>query len=344
MFDLQKTLNLIKGGLLEPVQTWESYLAGNHDWKETASILTGPLILVSVVLTSILGWLFRNHSLFGQQTGFRTTILVLIGAVIGVFIAAFVFSRLAGYFQGKHDFNRGFAAVSLAAIPGYIGSILGTVPFIGWLVSLALGILGLVFLYRIIPSYLEVPEDKRVVHYVASLLSTIVLVFIVNLILGIGTYSAGGLDDSRVSGNTIPGEFGRQAELVAQAENDRYDPPEDGLVSEAQMTSLLATLRKTAEYQAAQQERLKKLEEDMQGKEDFSFSDIGKMTAGMNTIMSTANAEMEVVKSAGGNWAEHQWVKNQLRTASIQKDLNDTIKHNYALYQKYAEQLREAGL
>ncbi len=60
--------------------------------------------------------------------------------------------------------------------------------------------------------------------------------------------------------------------------------------------------------------------------------------------MATANAEMEVVKSGGGNWAEHQWVKEQLRIASIQKDLNDAVKHNYALYQKYADQLKKYGV
>ena len=77
----------------------------------------------------------------------------------------------------------------------------------------------------------------------------------------------------------------------------------------------------------------------MKDKKDFSFSDIGKLTSGLGSAMSLANAEMEVVKSAGANWAEHQWVKDQLHVAKIQKDLNDTVKHNYALYQKYEKRL-----
>ena len=50
-------------------------------------------------------------------------------------------------------------------------------------------------------------------------------------------------------------------------------------------------------------------------------------------------SEMEVVKSAGGNWAEHMWVQESLRTAWIQKDINDTVSHNYELYQEFEEEL-----
>jgi hypothetical protein len=30
-----------------------------------------------------------------------------------------------------------------------------------------------------------------------------------------------------------------------------------------------------------------------------------------------------------------------LRTAWLQKDINETVEHNYALYQEYEEQLRD---
>jgi hypothetical protein len=51
--------------------------------------------------------------------------------------------------------------------------------------------------------------------------------------------------------------------------------------------------------------------------------------------------EIEIVKSAGGNWAEHQWVKQTLRTAWLQKDVNDTVARNYALYEEYEDELRD---
>ena len=55
--------------------------------------------------------------------------------------------------------------------------------------------------------------------------------------------------------------------------------------------------------------------------------------------MRLSTAEMEVVKSGGGNWAEHQWVRGQLETARIQQDLNETTAHNYELFLKYQDQI-----
>ncbi|MCK5361130.1 MAG: YIP1 family protein [Gammaproteobacteria bacterium] len=354
MFDPQKTLNLVKDGLLEPGKTWQSYLEENHDCKETAVILTGPLILVSVILSSTLGWVFSSQYMFAHRGGFWATIIGLIATVIGIVIAAFVFSYLAGVFKGKHDFNKGFAALSLAAIPGYLGGVLGTLPMIGWIIAIALGITSMVFLYKIIPVYLEVPEDKRVVHYIVSLVSTFILVFIVNMILGVGAYSTGALNQNHMGnsssgtqGQVSTGMFGdieRQANMADQAGKDRYEAPKNGEVTEDQMATLIMNMQKVSEYRKRQEEQMKKLDEDMKDKKDFSFSDMAKLTSGIGAVMATANAEMEVVKSGGGNWAEHQWVKDQLRIATIQKDINDAVKHNYALYQKYQDQLKQYGV
>lgn len=351
MFDLQKTLNLVKGGLLEHRQTWQTYLDEKHDWKETAALLTGPLILAAVVLSLIFGWLFSSQYMFAPRGGFWITILGLIAAVIGITIAAFVFSYLAGVFKGKHDFNKGFAALSLAAIPSYVGSVLATLPWIGWLIALALGITSLVFLYKIIPLYLDVPEDKRVVHYIVSLISTIVLVFIVNMVLGIGAYTTGAMNPAHMQGtnstnqnNGMFGDLERQATMVEQAGKDRYSSPANGKITEEQMARFIITMQKTDEYRKRQNVQMKKFEEEMKDKKDLSFSDLAKLSSGISSAMTAANAEMEVVKSGDGNWAEHQWVKNQLRIASIQKDLNDAVKHNYALYQKYSDQLKKYGV
>jgi hypothetical protein len=64
--------------------------------------------------------------------------------------------------------------------------------------------------------------------------------------------------------------------------------------------------------------------------------------SGFGNAMSANNAEMEVVKTAGGNWAEHQWIKSQLRTAYVQQgEGSDALEHNYALYRQYEDDLKE---
>ncbi len=344
MFDPNKTITLIKGGLLDSDTTWKSYLTENKSWKDTFIGLTGPMILVSVILSALLTWMFSSFSMFGSQGGIGFTLMRLIAAVVGIFVASFIFSYLAGFFKGKHDFNKGFAALSLAAIPAYIGGVFSGLPFIGWMIGLALGILSLVFLYKIIPSYLEVPDDKRGVHFVASLIATFVAVLIINLILGVGAYQSGAMNStSKNNSSTVSsgifGGFEKQANMIESAENDRFSPPSDGKVTEDQMARLILNMQKTADYRKTQEDKLKNLDGQMKDKKDFSFADIGKLTSGISSVMNTANAEMQVVKTGGGNWAEHQWIKDQLRIANIQKDINDAVKHNYALYQKYADQL-----
>lgn len=345
MFDLEKTIALIKGGLLDPAATWQAYLEPARSWKETAALLTGPLIIVALVASTLLGWVFGTHYLLPHRAGVGGLLLGIVAAAINLAVAAFVFSFLAGFFKGRHDLNRGLAAVSFAAIPAYVGAVLGTLPWIGWLISLALSIVGLVFLYQIIPSYLEVPEDKRVWHYAVSLIATIVVGLVVNLALGVGAYSTGTFEEGKEAGDYgMFGELGRQAELIEGAEQDRFEPPADGKISDGQMRQFVEVMRKAADLRAREQAKIKEMEQQMEGKEEPGLADLGGLSTGLGAALRTlATAEMEVVKTGGGNWAEHQWVSNQLRIASIQKDGSEAITHNYALYQQFAAQLKPYG-
>jgi hypothetical protein len=80
----------------------------------------------------------------------------------------------------------------------------------------------------------------------------------------------------------------------------------------------------------------------MEGKDKPSAADIARMYQGVGSAMTAGDAEMEIVKTGGGNWAEHQWVKEQLRVAHVQQgDGSDAIAHNYALYQQYRDALED---
>ena len=171
MFDFNKTLALLKGGLFQSESTWKSYHADNRPWLDTATILTIPMIVASMLLAGVMTWLFSSFYMFPVYAGFGGWLMMLILALIGFAAATAVFTFFAGVFKGKADFNRGVAAMSLAAIPAYVGNVLGTLPWLGWILSLGLGILSLVFLYRIIPLYLEVPDDQRVIHFVVSFIA-----------------------------------------------------------------------------------------------------------------------------------------------------------------------------
>lgn len=228
------------------------------------------------------------------------------------------------------------------------------IPFIGFLLILAGSILALIYLYRIMPLALNVQQEKRVVHFAVSLLAIFVINITVATTLGIGaaTRHLQGTGDSNVTGSgTLVGagvlaEVDRQGELMNAAGADTFEPPADGKLNAEQVEAYVSVLQKTRALQAEYAENLDKVAKDMKAKEEageeFSLADLGKAMSGAGSLMGANNAEMEVVKSGGGNWAQHEWVKQQLRTARIQQgDGDEAIAHNYKLYKQFEAQLKE---
>jgi Yip1 domain len=128
-----------------------------------------------------------------RQGRFGAILVGLLAGAISFLVVVFAINLLAGIFQGKPNFSRTFAAISLAAIPAWLAGIVGAVvPWAGPLITLSGAIVTLVFVYKIMPLALEVPDGKRILHFVVS----IVVVIVINLATG-GTLHVG----RTVSGN-----------------------------------------------------------------------------------------------------------------------------------------------
>jgi Yip1 domain len=356
MFNLTRTLQLVKGALFDPEATWRGYLGEAGDWKRTALLLTGPLIVAAAIIAYLLG--FLGGGLFGFRPTLVSMLLTIVSGAVAIAVVTFIFSGLAAAFGGKNNFALGLAATTLAFVPGYVGQALSIVPWIGWLLSFGLVIYALVLLWRIIPIYLEVPTGRRAGHYVVSLIASIVAMFVISAVLGRGMLGRGmhpgfgtmtgrmGANSSVSSENSsaptgLLGGIARQGELMSAAQEDRYDPPRNGEVSRAQVEELIRVMQRTREAVGERQTRLEEMAKRADQGERPSLGDLGAVMSGVTEAAGLSTAEIEVVKSAGGNWAEHQWVKDSLRTAWLQKDINDTVARNYALYQQYEDQLAE---
>lgn len=346
MFDLKRTFALIKGAIFDPEPTWDSYLPDAEDWKKTAALLTGPLIIISGVLGFVLDRIFPNRMGFIPDTSLLDMLKGIVIAAVAAVIVAFIYALLAGFFKGKNSFPRALAATSLAFVPSYFGNALAHLPWIGWLLMLGLAIYGLVLLWRILPKYLEVPSASRVAHYVLSLITCVVVFIILGFVLGAGMAGSRATDfdmgkavDSGPS--AAPAIFGgleRQGRIMESAGKDSYDPPGDGKLSRSQVEQYVAVMKKTGEYRSAETRRLEELGKKAESDE---LGSIAEAMSGLAGVANLTNAEMEVVKTGGGNWAEHQWIKEQLYVAQIQKDINEAVKHNYELYLEFEEELAE---
>jgi hypothetical protein len=342
MFDLSRSLELIKGALLQPQPTWEAYLPESEDWKQTLGLLTIPLIIGAAVIGYVLA-LITFSPMLGIGLGPSWLIYQIVGSSISFALFVLIFTALAGAFRGEADYPRGLAAMSLASVPAWIGSALAWIPLIGFLLSIGLMIYTLMLVYRITPLYLGVPDGSRVGHFITAFLATVVAFVVSSFILGFGMMgqmaTMGPMSDS--SWNV--GKFERHAGYAATAMEDVYDPPADGRLSEDQVLAYIDSMTKTKSLQAEYDTELQDMEqkaslESGEGQQDAeSLTDL---MAGVSGFMKFGTAEMTVVKTGGGNWAEHQWVKTQLDAARIHKDSNATNSHNYELYQRHQDALK----
>lgn len=354
--DFNKTVGLIKGGLLDHQATWDRYLGENPDWRDTLINLTGPLLVANVFLSVIFSRMVGTISPYGfGRNWFMAILLGLVLAAISFTVAVLVFNWLAGVFKGKPDFSRAFAAISLAAIPAWIGGIVGSaIPWLGGLISLAGAILSLVFVYKIMPLALGVPDDKRVVHFVVSLIAIFVINLVIASVTGLGSmgdraslgdYSRDGVERDAEDAPGVFGEIGRQAQIYTKASEARYEPPGDGEVTRRQAEWVVDNLSKARETYQEELARLKGLSDELENKDNPTPADLAKMYKGMGTALSLNTIEMETVMAGGGNWAEYQWVKSQLRAARLQRgEGSDALEHNYEIYQEFEEELGSEGL
>jgi MFS family permease len=197
------------------------------------------LLIASSILSIVFSKLFGTFSQYAYYGNFFTALVFsLIMGVLAFIIATLVFGAMAKVFKGKNDFSRAFAAVSFAAIPAWVAAVLGSlIPWLGGFVMLAGGIMSLVFMYKIMPLALEVPDDKRVAHFISS----IVVIIIINMVLSFflvprpsieqmqrQAYEDAGLKSRGSTTPSIVSEFERQGRIMEDAGTDVYDPPSDG--------------------------------------------------------------------------------------------------------------------
>lgn len=368
MFDLEKFIGWVKGGLLDTHPTWHAYKDEGHSWSATATQLSAPLIVIWGLLAVVFG------SIFGTASGFANFIAPLISSAIWFGVGSFIASFFAAKFGGNNSFDQAFTALTFAAIPAAIGGILSTLPYIGPLFGLAGFVWSIMLLWQALPVFLDISLDRRTGHFFSTLGLSFVVILLLYLVLGaigLGGAMLGGSDGDRLgnnyeqqrqssertsssdddlwsygndddagrssSGSSDAGMFGfgREAEYIEAANEDRYTPPVSGKVDDEQVERTIKFLAAAERLRDASAKSLEKLSDE---NNEPSLSDLFK---GVKGLVGAGTAEMQAVKSGGGNWAEHQWIKKQLFEGTIHQDLNDTTSHNYELYQEHEEALKD---
>ncbi len=182
-------MNLIeraKNILFTPNKEWDVI---NGEQPNTPAIITGyvlPLAGAAAVAAFIgyglIGVGFLGFRIKGMDWGLYHALVVLGGAILSVFICAFVIDALAPSFGSEKNMGKSVQLVAYSFTPAWVGGLLAVLPFLGIIGSLA-GLYGLYLLYVGLPKLKKTPEDKQVGYFVVSLITMIIVSVVIQIIL-----------------------------------------------------------------------------------------------------------------------------------------------------------------
>jgi len=188
--DLKVLLDLTVKGVVSPTVLWEEKLQETKNWIE---VLKFP-VLVFVVIIAVVSAVII--SLFGYQIPFMGVIhptmsdiiMQSIGTVVSYSIAIVIMSWVAAYIakttEGTDDQSRAIWMLFLVSIPSLLGQVLATLPSVGMLIAMGLGIYSIVLFYKAIPVFMEVPLKNRVRYFIFVTITSIIVSVSINLTIG----------------------------------------------------------------------------------------------------------------------------------------------------------------
>ncbi|MFI5171116.1 MAG: Yip1 family protein [Chitinophagales bacterium] len=178
-------MNLIdraKNIIITPAKEWDVIAAEQPNTQKIITTYVLPLALAAA-LAAFIGYGFIASGAMGGMTwGIYYLINVLVGAIAGVFVSAFVIDALAPNFGSEKNIGRSIQLVAYAYTPAWIGGLLAIFPPIAIIGSL-LSLYSLYLLYLGMPKLKKTPPDKHVSYFVVSLVVMIVVYFIIALIM-----------------------------------------------------------------------------------------------------------------------------------------------------------------
>lgn len=202
--DINWLVNRVKNILLSPQTEWPVAGAEPHTVKD---LYLKYIVVVAAV--SAIAWFIDNTilgtSAFGMTVrtpfglGIVMAVLLYAMALATVFVVGLIADVLAPNFGGERNQAQGVKLIAYAATAGWVGALLGIVPWIGWLLTIAAMVYGIYLVYLGAPHTTKVPAD-RAAGYTAIL---VVIWFVISLVVGgaIGLMAAGGSAISAISSN-----------------------------------------------------------------------------------------------------------------------------------------------
>lgn len=179
-------IDRVKNMIVAPAKEWDVIATEQPD---TGKVITGYVLPLAgaAALAAFIGYGFIGVSYFGVRIsgvnwGIYQAISVFVGALVGVFVCAFVIDALAPSFGSEKNMGRSVQLVAYSYTPAWVGGLLAIFPPIAVIGALA-SLYGLYLLYIGIPKIKKTPVDKQAGYFIVSLVVIVGVYFIIGLIL-----------------------------------------------------------------------------------------------------------------------------------------------------------------
>lgn len=188
----------VKAILLTPKTEWPVIAAETTTaadlYKSYVIILAAIPAIALFIAMSIVGYGFFRMSI---GTGLTMAVMTYVMALVGVYIIALVIDALAPTFNSTKDQMQALKTAVYSMTAYWVASAFMIIPGLGGLVTLAGGLYGLYLLYLGLPVTMKTPADKAVAYTAVTVVCSIVIMFVLNLVVGsvvgVGSLATGGL-------------------------------------------------------------------------------------------------------------------------------------------------------
>ncbi|SDC90334.1 Yip1 family protein [Niabella drilacis] len=193
-------INRAKSMILSPKTEWDVI---DGEQPDNAKVITGYVLPLAglAAIAAFIGYAFIGFDagLFrikGINWGIYQAINTLVGAVLGVFVSAFVIDALASSFGSEKNMGRSVQLVAYAYTPAWVGGLLAVLPRLAFLGAI-FALYGLYLLYIGLPKMKRTPEDKQLSYFIVSLLVILAVYFVIGMIMSALVMPSMGLSMSK---------------------------------------------------------------------------------------------------------------------------------------------------
>jgi hypothetical protein len=210
---MSSLIQRVQNILMTPRTEWPVIAA---EPETTGGLFTRYILIVSalgpvamVIKSSLIGTTVPFVGTFRMGLGAAVSLAVAsyVLGLIAVFLFGLIINALAPTFGSQKDPVQALKSAAYAMTAGWVGGLAQVIPWIGWLIGIALAVYGIYLLYLGLPHTMKTPPDKAggytAVAVIAGILLSWVCWAIVGSIAARGMFGATGLPSVTTSSGTF---------------------------------------------------------------------------------------------------------------------------------------------